>query len=910
MGVVNTSRDDCRGVVITSAGKILLGGSTFNNNNTSAAFTGGDNDALLVRLNANGSFDSSYPGDGVQLFVKKKSNDNISSMALQKNGSVLLSGNANTDNTFNTKVLLLRATSVGVLDNTFNSSGFVITDLSDSTSEGGNSIALQSTGKIVVTGSQQVSQNPNSLPKTFLLRYNANGKLDASFGSGGKTIFSKADDYNTGQSVAVDKSDRIVVAGSQYNTKDPALTGDYNMQVIRYKANGAFDSSFGSFGRTAIDLGGWEVPSYHTDYAYTCAVQSDNKIITAGYTRFFVNSSLQGDVEAVIRLLPSGRNYAVAAPSDTVVNLVNGCYATFNTLNPVLYPDTSLSIVKYALYNSSYQLYDSGYGSVNGKQFDLNTTTYIVYSSTVDPNQRAVFTVTVTGGTTANALYFDGVDDRVSVNANAVVGMSGTYTFEGWIKLKGYNKNGGSVIFGNQRGKDSGVIVALNANGFITTYHPKVGIVTSSYKVPLNQWTYIAFVQSSSKLVLYVNGTLVQTLLSAPNRQVNTFNPYFLGAHTDDGTAFDRHFNGLMDNVRILSTALCDAQIQNNLYCELESGGTNQPGLLTQFTFNQGVASCENFNTQTLNGSGLCCGSSSNGTLINFFLNGPISNWVADSGYVHGTCAPFAPLTLTSIPANITAYTQSGTCGAVVNFSGATATSGCADSIKITYSPASGTVFPTGTTLVTVVATDGTGNSVYKNFLISVLDTTAPSLITKDTTVRLNKSGNASVLPASVVASLTDNCSTGSNLTYNVFPTSFTSAGTYTVTVQAKDQYNNSTTKYETVTVLPYMGAGSAVLGNDALITTGAKTSVLSNSFAAVISPNPSRDYFTFRVQSSDLITKVQVRISDAAGKVLEVKNNVQPGAFFRLGSQYKAGVYIAEIIQGNNKKSYRLVRL
>src|SRR5439155_1467105 len=65
--------------------------------------------------------------------------------------------------------------------------------------------------------------------------------------------------------------------------------------------------------------------------------------------------------------------------------------------------------------------------------------------------------------------------------------------------------------------------------------------------------------------------------------------------------------------------------------------------------------------------------------------------------------------------------------GAVVNYAAATA-SDAVGPVTISYSNASGTVFPLGTTAVVVTATDAAGNATSKSFGVTVRDTTAPAL--------------------------------------------------------------------------------------------------------------------------------------------------------------------------------------
>ncbi|MEO7983941.1 MAG: HYR domain-containing protein, partial [Bacteroidota bacterium] len=82
-----------------------------------------------------------------------------------------------------------------------------------------------------------------------------------------------------------------------------------------------------------------------------------------------------------------------------------------------------------------------------------------------------------------------------------------------------------------------------------------------------------------------------------------------------------------------------------------------------------------------------------------------------------------------SCPANITTATTTGSCTALVTFS-PTATDNCGGTVTITSVPASGTLFPIGTTAVTVTATDACGNSSACTFNVTITDGQLPVIST------------------------------------------------------------------------------------------------------------------------------------------------------------------------------------
>lgn len=150
------------------------------------------------------------------------------------------------------------------LDPTFGTDGVVNTAL-DPGYDGAYAMALQTDGKIVITGP---SGTPGSL-NVLVARYSTDGLLDAGFGTNGVAIFNiNGDDY--GYAIALQDDGKVLVAGS---TK----TGTNNdMLVLRLLSDGMPDTSFGPAGVVTLDGGSTN------DKVNAIAVRPDGHIVIGG----------------------------------------------------------------------------------------------------------------------------------------------------------------------------------------------------------------------------------------------------------------------------------------------------------------------------------------------------------------------------------------------------------------------------------------------------------------------------------------------------------------------------------------------------------------------------------------------------------------------------------------------------
>ncbi len=211
------------------------------------------------------------------------------------------------------------------------------------------------------------------------------------------------------------------------------------------------------------------------------------------------------------------------------------------------------------------------------------------------------------------ALSFDGIDDYVDITG---VPLSGSYTKEAWIYLPVVDLvdvNGAHNII-------SGAITSLYV------YQGKLGAghnfnnAEDPTVLEANTWYHVAvtYDAATGTMILYKNGIAVATSIAPAYIE----SALFLGAIYVG--RIDYFFQGIIDQVKIWNVVRTPAEIVGDFTCN-ELG--NQANLVTFYPFTQGIAGGDNTGLTTLGDSIIT--DPHNGTLINFALTGPTSNWVA-----------------------------------------------------------------------------------------------------------------------------------------------------------------------------------------------------------------------------------------------------------------------------------------
>lgn len=150
-------------------------------------------------------------------------------------------------------------------------------------------------------------------------------------------------------------------------------------------------------------------------------------------------------------------------------------------------------------------------------------------------------------------------------------------------------------------------------------------------------------------------------------------------------------------------------------------------------------------------------------------------------------------------PADIVIDNDAGQCGAIVNIPAPTINDNCPGS-TFSYSPASGSSFPIGTTVVDAIVTDASGNQAMCSFNVTVNDTENPTIICPADIVVDNDAGLCGATVNIPNPTINDNCP-GTSFSYSPTSGSFFSVGTTVVGATVTDASGNQAQCFFEVTV-------------------------------------------------------------------------------------------------------------
>jgi len=261
-GLPGSSSDLGEIVRTDSDGKIWIAGSSSNGDN---------NDFSIVRLNADGSLDSTFGENGKRIIPVGNGDDHAYGLDLGNVGTIRLIGRSGSS----FSVVQLKYD--GTLDSTFSDDGKVlIPAFSNFEHEVRLGFAIDADGKILIAGGTDIPANIENQRNWIIVRLNPDGILDSTFASEGKLLVPVDSYYGAPVSLnsavcamAIDTNNKIVIAGNSYGEN-----GMHQMTLIRIDDEGTLDSTFDGDGKLDLQM---------NDANATCLVLDNHgKIVVGG----------------------------------------------------------------------------------------------------------------------------------------------------------------------------------------------------------------------------------------------------------------------------------------------------------------------------------------------------------------------------------------------------------------------------------------------------------------------------------------------------------------------------------------------------------------------------------------------------------------------------------------------------
>ncbi len=272
MAVVTQTNDTwswgASAVALQSDGKVVVVGSY------QRAVGSNVTDFLAIRYLPDGSLDPSFDGDGMARVSFGNSGAGATSVLVQADGRVVAAGTSS-QTSGNCGFALVRFTTDGSPDTSFDGDGIVQTQPAGFQLQGIRTISQLPDGRLLAAGSAGVGQSVRPTP--VLLMYRSDGTLDPAFDGDGMVVTDLPNNGGEATGLAVQANGKIVVAGGL------SAPGGSKSIVMRYLPDGTLDAGFGPAGSTvAPGIVATDIAPGNNDEFLGMALAPDGNVVAAG----------------------------------------------------------------------------------------------------------------------------------------------------------------------------------------------------------------------------------------------------------------------------------------------------------------------------------------------------------------------------------------------------------------------------------------------------------------------------------------------------------------------------------------------------------------------------------------------------------------------------------------------------
>ena len=362
---IDTLSNGCYATAMQNDGKILLAGYT-----TIESYI--NTDVAVVRLNEDGSFDTSFANDGILIIPMGPGNDVARSISILSDGKILIGGDTQTGNGYD--MMVIRCNPDGSSDSSFNSTGIAFIDY-ESHDDFGYGIAINSVNdKIVVCGAATIGVQTDLAVASL----EPDGSVDNGFGFDGEVSFDFGNASNVCYNIAVQSDGKIILAGETIN-------GGLDAAVMRLNQDGSRDSTFNENGLVIFSD-----PYNYSEYFRPLVLQTDGKLVVGGeldfnfWSMFRLNpdgstdSSFNEDGKVITEF--SGTLTSLALQADGKIVAAGYCYS------PVYGDNEDWAVARYNVDGTL----DSTFGGDGIVTFDYEHDSQWAYDVLVQPDGKIV----------------------------------------------------------------------------------------------------------------------------------------------------------------------------------------------------------------------------------------------------------------------------------------------------------------------------------------------------------------------------------------------------------------------------------------------------------------------------------------------------------------------------------------
>ncbi|NBP03119.1 MAG: hypothetical protein EBU90_24005 [Proteobacteria bacterium] len=226
---------------------------------------GNNRDGLIARYDQNGELDTTFNQTGYSKVEGNTDSLSYNAVAIDNNNNIIVVGRADDENG-----LIARYTQHGILDTSFNSTGYINGDQLTN-SDVYYDVALDKNNKIVVVGATNARNQTND---GLIARYNSDGSLDTTFNGTGYINVDHPNNSESYQAVFIDSNNKIIAVGLTDPDNDD--NNERNGLIVRYNENGTLDTTFNGTGY----INGTD--SINSWIYYSVFVDKNNKIVVVG----------------------------------------------------------------------------------------------------------------------------------------------------------------------------------------------------------------------------------------------------------------------------------------------------------------------------------------------------------------------------------------------------------------------------------------------------------------------------------------------------------------------------------------------------------------------------------------------------------------------------------------------------